>query len=375
MVRKLISPVVQYKDGRWGFNDRFSTGKRLQVRRLTKAEAQQAHLELSIHIANGRKDLATIDAAELADIRAEIKRRKKCPTIKELREKFIAVKIADTQLNPLYVQNLSRFTLSFEEEFGARKASDITADEFRAFLDGLRKSPRHRNNIRDAIVALYRFGRETKRLPDTKTEVETVKRLKIRRASEIRLWQPELFARFIALARSEYVPQYALNSFAGIRPEEIRPKHNSPKDPLRWEDVFWRQGFVNVRRETAKTGNGRHVPINTALRSFLEPYRGHTGIIAEHYAHSETNRICRLLNIDPREIENAGRHSFGTYYHAANQNILVLTEIMGTGISVARSQYVRPVPIKIAKAWFAIRPKSHKSHKIIRLSAAKIASG
>lgn len=374
MVRKLLSPVRQLSDGRWGFDDRFTTGKRVQVRRLTKSAAQQAHLDLSVLVANGRRDIARLDTIRLARFTEWERQNHNAISIKELRKQFIDTKRADKQLNPGYVANLDAFTRSFEDAFGDKPAIEVSSAQFRKFLDDLCKQSRHRNNIRDAIVAMYRFGREEKLLPDVKSSIETIKRLKIKRAISIKLWSPERFARFIALARSEFVPFYAINAFAGVRPEEIRPKHNSPKDPLSFEDFFWREGYINVRDETAKTGVGRHVPITAALRSFMEPFRHNRGPIVEKYPHWETRRIARLLEFDPREVENAGRHSFGTYWNALHQNILQLVEIMGTSIPIARSRYVRPIPKRVAKTWFAIRPKSHKSHKIIRPKEAIWAS-
>src|SRR4051812_23062815 len=117
MVHKLLSPVRELNDGRWGFDERFTTGKRIQVRRLTKSAAQQAHLELSVCVVNGRRDLAGIDQIPLARFLEWDRLNQNAVTIQSLRKQFLAAKHADKELNPTYVANLVSFTGLFEDEF------------------------------------------------------------------------------------------------------------------------------------------------------------------------------------------------------------------------------------------------------------------
>ena len=52
--------------------------------------------------------------------------------------------------------------------------------------------------------------------------------------------------------RPQYIPGEVISAFAGIQSEEIRPKPNTHKDPLRWEDFNWDEAYINVRDETAR---------------------------------------------------------------------------------------------------------------------------
>lgn len=375
MIRKYLSAVKQLGDGRWGFDDRWTTGKRIQVRRQTKKEALAAHVDLSVLIANGRKDLAGIDQIRLAKFAEWERSQQTSISVNDLRTRFLDSKKADRQLNPGYVYNLGLFTGYYADEFGQKRANNITTAEFRAFLDELHKAARHRNNVRDAIVAMYRFGRDEKLLPDVRSAVEQVKRFKIKRATTILLYSPKEFEAIVTKAPDELLKFYAISGFAGVRPEEIRPRKGSPKDPLRWEDFRWREGYINLRDETTKTGIGRHVPILPALRSFLAPYRNERGPVLDYWPGKKLDRLFELTGVDHKK--NAARHSFGTYRHAIRKRILELVEEMGTSISQARKRYVRPIPAREAKAFFSLRlrekidmiqfPQSHNSHTKTRL--------
>src|SRR5262249_34912276 len=90
---------------------------------------------------------------------------------------------AETSAKRRHETYLQRFTLLFEKIFPDCRAAGITSEKFGHYLDNLLQSPDHRNNIRDAIVALHRYGRDIKRGPESKSAIEAVKRIKVKDAA------------------------------------------------------------------------------------------------------------------------------------------------------------------------------------------------
>src|SRR3954465_1593680 len=117
MVRKLLSPVRELTDGRWGFDERFTTGKRIQVRRLTKSAAQQAHLDLSILIANGRRDIARVDAGDMAAFRKWQTATRSSVTFKKAISDLIAEKASEHEIGRKWLEKLRDYLARIQAEF------------------------------------------------------------------------------------------------------------------------------------------------------------------------------------------------------------------------------------------------------------------
>ena len=209
--------------------------------------------------------------------------------------------------------------------------------------------------------------------------------------------------------RPDWLPFVAIACFAGIRTEEITLAKDAAKhkDPLRWSDFDWQEREIHVRKETAKIGIARIVPILDNLYDWLRPWRDSAargpvtpssrpdrefgkGARLERVIHRALSTAPRLRDAQPvpfglaglaaPEVDlltsfawrhNALRHSYGSYRASVIKNMPQLADEMGNSVAMIQQHYRNPRPKSQAQAWFAIRPST--SEKIVAFPSAAIA--
>ena len=351
--------VREYSDGRFGF-DWEESGKRKQGRWRDQSDAIDAARERAKVIAAGRINLLDVDPDELAEFRAWKAARTKSKAVTDVRDELLAIKRANTGLDPHYIAQLAGPWNRFADTFGARDMTEIESEEIESWLLALKKSARTRNNIRDTIVMLFRFARKRGYLPDATTAAEKIERDKIRTlAGNIKIYTPGEMRDLLKITPTELVPWIVIGGFAGIRTEEMRPKTGSRKDPLRWEDFRWSENQIVLRAETSKTDRTRYVPLSKNIKKWLAPFKKESGPVIPLKSGTFYGAIGRLRDdtgTTGREKNNALRHSYGSYRNAIIRNIGQLAEEMGNSPGIARKNYERPQPKAVADEWFGIMP-------------------
>jgi integrase len=365
MVRKLLSPVRQLPDGRWGFDDRFTTGKRIQVRRLTKSAAVQAHLELSVLVANGRRDIARVDASDMAAFRKWQAATRSSVIFQKAIADLKAEKRTEHEIGRKWFEKLSDYLARIESDFASQLLSDVSTNDLESWLRSQNLEPRSRNNLRSVLVQLYRAARARGQLPDQTTAAEKIKKLRIKKSESITHWTPDQMIQILNAAAPDELPWFLLGGFAGVRTEELMPEYDD-KDPLRWEDFDWEEKLIHLRQNTSKVNEARDVPILPNLADWLQPYRALTGSIMPHSFKYRPSVIWARVSVAAgikAKSANRLRHSFGIYRLGAIKDIEQVAHEMGTSIYKAKSNYVRPKNPSAIKAWWSIYPK--RSHKIM----------
>jgi integrase len=359
--QNLVTPVRTMTDGRFGFDEYFTTGKRRQVRRLTESAASEAFTDLKVLIANGRKDLVDIDAGDWAEFRKWRERTAQSPSVSEAVKQFLGSKRNTRQK---WLRVIRDYLTLFEREFGEIRLADLTKPQITKFLDNQMVAPRTWNNMRGPIVQLFRWAREERLLPDQTTEAERILPLKIRKTRTITHWEPEELQTILQAASDEDRVWYLLGSFAGIRTEELMPEYKD-KDPVRWEDFDWTERVIHLRMETSKVNEARNVPISRQLADWLQPYRAKHGpcIPIGRRPRVITRHIEKLTKIKHRS--NANRHSYGIYRRMEVKNIERVAEEMGTSIYNVKGRYSRPKNPSELKKWKSILPVSDR--KVIQI--------
>jgi integrase len=363
----LITPVRAY-GARWGFDDYFTTGKRVQVRRATKTEAIQAHSDLSVLMANGRKDLTELKQDELAEFRAWKLKATSTVTVKEASGQLLASKLSEREVGTKWLIKLEEYLNVFAEEFGAVQVTQLTAPEISRWLARLPSSPRTRNNLRAAIVQLFRWCKANRYLPDDAiTEAERVKKLKIRKPETILTWTPEEMQQRLYVCTMDELPAQVIGAFAGVRPEELRPQYPD-KSPLAWDDFDWDEKIIHLRSDTSKVNEARHIPILPVLDAWLQPFKNRYGPCCKQGRTCNSNGamvIAKLSGIPHKR--NANRHSFITYWMAIHKDIGRCSEECGTSIYKIKANYKRPANLRIANAYFNLYPRDQS--KLIEFEA------
>ena len=304
-------------------------------------------------------------------------------TLAQTLDQFL-LSVADQARNPRYLRglrcDLGRFVAWLPE---GQRLPDVSALDIQAYLRALAGGtltdtwrgrtpqtawkavgPRRRDNIRDSLVALFRFGKEHGHLPeDRTTEAEKVRRLDA--VHQVRYYTPEQITGFLVHVRQEWLPWLVLGAFAGMRSSEIVGDPEDPDRPrLRWSDFRWEKGHIVVPALTArKIKRARRVPLRDNLKAWLLPWRNATGFLYEPGADQslETERLGKLKDARGRSLglewdNNALRHSYGTHRNAEIGNAGQLAEEMGTSIAMIRRHY-DAVPADIEPTeYFGIAP-------------------
>jgi integrase len=133
--------------------------------------------------------------------------------------------------------------------------------------------------------------------------------------------------RFFGLMPEEFLPEFALMAFAGIRPMELLFNANEPKDILKVEDINFKNKTIRIRSSVAKTRTERllcGLPDN--LWEFLKPLKNKSK--DENVAVSDFDRNYNIRCRFGAGGKDILRHSFGSYgYHYLGAEHTV--EIMG----------------------------------------------
>lgn len=363
----LITPIRQYINRqtgsvRWGFDDYFTTGERIQIRRHSKSDAQKAHIDLQVLIANGRKDLAGIDAVELAAFRTWRDSRRVTISISTAIAEFMASK---SQCSNRHTYGLERDLNLLIEEFGNIQVGELNRQHLQALINNHASGSRRRFNIRAAIVSFFRWMRSREYLPDGITEADRLDKID-RGQGDVHVLTPAQMQTLLDNVRFEFLPWLVIGGFAGIRSEEIAPDPKSKKSPLMWEDFKWTRKLIDLRRETAKTGKKRRpqrrlIPIQDNLFEWLRPWHNATGrVCAVRPTQYETARLGKFIG--GKWPHNCLRDSYGSYWAAIHKNLPELAYQMGNSVQMIEQSYHERQEEHDALAYFSIMP-TESSHK------------
>lgn len=124
---------------------------------------------------------------------------------------------------------------------------------------------------------------------------------------------------------SDCVAPFAFQAFAGIRPEEIKK--------LKWENVSLELRNIRIGSTVAKKLYRRNVRINDTMAAWLStiPEDKRKGKIIPPRWRYKAAKVRINAGIDGREMQDALRHSFGTYTLAVENDLDMLKSDMGHG--------------------------------------------
>lgn len=116
---------------------------------------------------------------------------------------------------------------------------------------------------------------------------------------------------------------FAFLAFAGLRPTELTR--------LRWEQVKLDSGNIRLDGKLTKTGKTRNVRINATLRAWIEtiPEDARTGSVIPGRWRYRATRVRKEAGLDGRELQDALRHSYGSYMLATENDLAALQNDMG----------------------------------------------
>lgn len=349
-VGQVSIPVHRRGDGRWFFKRKVA-GQWRTVASVDKAKIVAEAKETARLIGSQRSDLLAARPDEYAEF-LEWKARTSGVTVREALTEYQAAKLS-SEMSPQHRRSIEGLTKRLAPvaryPINDVRASDIDA-VLRELSNGPRKvGPRRRNNVRDDLIAFFRWCRKREYLPEGQTAPERTDRLAEPHPRKEFFTVAE-FRKILAASDDAWIPWLVIGAFAGLRSEEIQR--------LDWSRVLLNRGMIDVLAETSKTRRRRLVPISENLAKWLATHAKESGpVIANRIDHN----IAALRNrLKIKWPDNGLRHSFGSYRLALTQNAAQLAEEMGNSVQMIRRHYAEAVFPTEAKEWFSIAPKRTK---------------
>lgn len=158
---------------------------------------------------------------------------------------------------------------------------------------------------------------------------------------------------------AECAPAFAFMAFAGIRPDEVAK--------LRWEDVSTELENIRIGPTIAKKARRRNVRIRPTLAAWIAtvPKDKRTGKIVPPRWRYKSARVRKEAGIDGNEMQDALRHSFGTYLLAVENDLDSLKSDMGhEHVRVFFEHYHKAVTKREALPYWQVLPKGSEVETI-----------
>jgi len=246
--------------------------------------------------------------------------------------------------------------------------ADVKTAEIDSWLSGMEMlSGRTKNNYRNAVRTLFRYGREKNYLPrQEKTEVEFSSRYSPPK-TEIGIYTPEQLELLLTRISPRMLPVIAIGALAGLRSAEI--------SRLEWKHIRFESEKILVPVAIAKTSNNRFAPITPALAAWIKPFRRDAGKVLVRVQDEFSLATVFKKAVDAIQdadgnpmikiVPNGLRHSFISYRVALLKNVHEVSLEAGNSPRVIFSNYRALVEDEnLGEKWFGILPTKARLKEI-----------
>ena len=267
-------------------------------------------------------------------------------TVSDVVAEFLAAKKSDGR-SVRYLQDCKARLERFSRDCKVN-LRDVRTQELDAWLRGRKLSPRTRNNFRTVICSLFSFARDAGCLVKGKpTEAETTAVAK-QNEGDIVIFTPEEFSKLLNAADAHLLPFLVFGGMAGLRSAEILR--------LKWENVNWGEGVIEIQGKVAKTGTRRLAPLVPAAAEWLRDFKAVRGpVIGAIKLYERLEKLSESAEVPWKQ--NALRHSFCSYRMATLKDAPRVSYEAGNSVRIIQRHYDKVVTESQGKAWFSIMPK------------------
>lgn len=254
--------------------------------------------------------------------------RSKAPTLEEAWRKGIAMR---KNLSGRYASNLKGWQRRLPKEFAGTNIVDLSAASISEALAKMTNGASAWKSGLRVISAI--LGDQVKEGTLKENPCTRVATPKVKNDDEVKLYTvDELRSLFDACKTykdgkdrncGDCAIPFAFLAFAGIRPTELTR--------LRWDQVNLELSSIRLGGSVTKTGKTRNVRINSTLRAWIDsvPESQRTGLIIPGRWRFKAARVRREAGLDGRELQDALRHSYGSYKLATENDLDALKLDMG----------------------------------------------
>lgn len=267
---------------------------------------------------------------------------------------------------------------TIRETLGERYLDSITERDIEEWRDNkLKGSNRYRNNIHAHLRHLFERARVWGFVPKGHNPAREVSSLKTPRAEPV-VWEPKTLKACLNWYQKSEKPDagakivfLALGAFAGMRPSEIEGVVGE-RDGLQWDDIDFKQRHIRIRSEVAgKLAEPRYITFTekpgsgltkelaetmwTTLCGWIEPHRQDSGPVSFRKCQRLVSPELREAKLITNWPKDGLRHTWISSLLALGVSRDWVAELAGNSPEIIRTNYKRPLPEKVGKAWFLIR--------------------
>ena len=270
-----------------------------------------------------------------------------------------------------FEQRAEKFATGFE----GRIASEVSAEEIKKWLNGLKIGSRSNKNYLAVIGELFKLAAQRRYVPfsplDSLTDTDRKELCGGNgEAKEPSILTPAEAEKLLNAALThpelELLGAVTLGLFCGLRTEELKR--------LDWDNVKLDEPspVVTIGAKIAKKRRIRHVEIPVTALRWLSLVAKRTGPVtsnASYNDHQQRFKKLRKFAGFKKWEANAMRHSFGSYHYAMHSNPLETSRLLGHKASdQVLFDHYRALSSKAqAAAYFAITPPA-KAGKVIQFA-------
>ena len=262
-----------------------------------------------------------------------------------------------------YVQNIKRQLGRLAAAYPGRTLPLFRTPDLDKWLVGQTWHPVTKNDVRKICITFGNWAKANGYLPANRpTEFDGMMTYK-EPATKVAIYSPadlRVILDTVQAARPDLLPWIVCAAFLGARVSELAL--------LRWENINFERGFVEIASQKVRTKARRLVPLHDALRAWLMLYRKENGPITDYVNPRATfGRVMADTKITLQD--NGFRHSYITYRVAQVTDTARVALECGNSPDIIFAHYRELVGPDEATMWFGMLP-ARKAMAILRPVAA-----
>lgn len=286
---------------------------------------------------------------DAVDFYLEFHRHSAEKSLKEIVTEFAAARSA-MGVHADYVKNIQRQLGRLVAAFAGRTLPLLRTPDLDKWLGGQGWQPVTKNDTRKILITFGNWAKANGYLPAGRpTEFDGMLAYKVP-ATKVAIYTPAELRTILDRVHAklpELLPWTGCAAFLGARVSELAL--------LRWENVNFERGFVEVASHKIRTKSRRLVPLHHALRAWLLPLKQDSGPITDYAAPGAA--LARALSGTGVELRDNGfRHSYITYRVAQVNDTARVALECGNSPEIIFQHYRELVAPDDATAWFGTLP-------------------
>jgi integrase len=251
---------------------------------------------------------------------------------------------------------------SLKAVFAGKRILEITTEDIRNHLDGLKVSKRRKKNILTRWSQFFNWSVKNRYASENPCAAITIKP----DTKRVVVFKPEEAQTLMELCETKFPKMtlfFALALFAGLRPDD-----DSEAQSLVWEDIDLETRTIFIHAAKTKVNEDRSVPIEDSLYHWLTIHRPAKakGLVTESTNFKKRRQAVHIAMGYRAQGENeeAGawpqditRHSYCSYSLAMGLTKGVVAERSGNSPKIIKKHYKQVVPKSKGLAYWSILPK------------------